>query len=169
MSASPQLAPSTQKLNLIVDDTHLNIGVISGALKDSYKTKVATNGQKALALASADDKPDLILLDIMMPGMDGYEVCSRLKSDPATREIPVIFLTGQTSAEDETRGFEVGAVDYVHKPFSPAVVNARVRSHILLREARAQLAAQLLALNTDIEMARQIQLSILPHSIPKLS
>ena len=168
MSASPQLAPSAQKLSLIVDDTPLNIGVISGALKDSYKTKVATNGEKALALASAEEKPDLILLDIMMPGMDGYEVCSRLKSDPATREIPVIFLTGQTAAEDETRGFEVGAVDYVHKPFSPAVVKARVRSHIFLREARAQLASQLLALNNELEMARQIQLSILPHSIPKL-
>ena len=168
MSATPQMAPSAQRLILIVDDTPLNIGVISGALKDSYKTKVATNGEKALALASADEKPDLILLDIMMPGMDGYEVCSRLKSDPATREIPVIFLTGQTSADDETRGFEVGAVDYVHKPFSPAVVKARVRSHILLREARAQLASQLLALNDELEMARQIQLSILPHSIPKL-
>jgi len=168
MSATPQPAPSVQKLILIVDDTPVNIGVISGALKDSYKTKVATNGEKALALASAEEKPDLILLDIMMPGMDGYEVCSRLKADPATSEIPVIFLTGQTSAEDETRGFEVGAVDYVHKPFSPAVVNARVRSHILLREARAQLAAQLLALNNELEMARQIQLSILPHSIPKL-
>ena len=169
MSATPQLAPALQKLILIVDDTPLNIGVISGALKDSYKTKVATNGEKALALASAEEKPDLILLDIMMPGMDGYEVCSRLKADPATSEIPVIFLTGQTSAEDETRGFEVGAVDYVHKPFSPAVVKARVRSHILLREARGQLASQLLALNTELEMARQIQLSILPHSIPKLA
>jgi sigma-B regulation protein RsbU (phosphoserine phosphatase) len=169
MSATPQLAPSAQKLILIVDDTPLNIGVISGALKDSYKTKVATNGEKALALASAEEKPDLILLDIMMPGMDGYEVCSRLKADPATSEIPVIFLTGQTSAEDETRGFEAGAVDYVHKPFSPAVVKARVRSHILLREARAQLASQLLALNTELEMARQIQLSILPHSIPRLA
>jgi serine phosphatase RsbU (regulator of sigma subunit) len=169
MSATPQLAPSAQKLILIVDDTPLNIEVISGALKDSYKTKVATNGEKALALASAEEKPDLILLDIMMPGIDGYEVCCRLKADPATSEIPVIFLTGQTSAEDETRGFEVGAVDYVHKPFSPAVVKARVRSHILLREARAQLASQLLALNTELEMARQIQLSILPHSIPKLA
>jgi phosphoserine phosphatase RsbU/P len=169
MSTAPQLAPSAQKLILVVDDTPLNIGVISGALKDSYKTKVATNGEKALALASAEDKPDLILLDIMMPGMDGYEVCTRLKADPSTRDIPVIFLTGQTSAEDETRGFEVGAVDYVHKPFSPAVVKARVRSHILLREARAQLATQLLALNDELEMARQIQLSILPHSIPKLT
>jgi serine phosphatase RsbU (regulator of sigma subunit) len=168
MSATPQQAPAMQKLILIVDDTPLNIGVIAGALKDSYKTKVATNGEKALALASGEDKPDLILLDIMMPGMDGYEVCSRLKADPSTREIPVIFLTGQTSAEDETRGFAVGAVDYVHKPFSPAVVKARVRSHILLREARSQLAEQLVALNNELEMARQIQLSILPHSIPKL-
>src|SRR6516164_8648911 len=172
MSATPQpvepLTAAAQKLILIVDDTPTNIGVISGALKDSYRTKIATNGEKALALAGAEEKPDLILLDIMMPGMDGYEVCTRLKTDPATREIPVIFLTGQTGAEDETRGFEVGAVDYVHKPFSPAVVRARVRSHILLREARAQLAEQLLALNNELGMARQIQLSILPHSIPAL-
>ncbi|HVM74475.1 MAG TPA: SpoIIE family protein phosphatase [Candidatus Saccharimonadales bacterium] len=169
MSATAQPALQTQKLILIVDDTPTNIGVISGALKDSYRTKIATNGEKALALAGAEEKPDLILLDIMMPGMDGYEVCTRLKADAATREIPVIFLTGQTGAEDETRGFEVGAVDYVHKPFSPAVVKARVRTHILLREARAQLAAQLDALNQELEMARQIQLSILPHSIPQLA
>jgi phosphoserine phosphatase RsbU/P len=168
MAAAPQPVPATQKLVLIVDDTPLNISVISGALRDTYKTKVATNGEKAIALASAEEKPDLILLDVMMPGMDGYEVCTRLKADPATSEIPVIFLTGQTSAEDETRGFEVGAVDYVHKPFSPAVVKARVRSHILLREARAQLAAQLLAVNNELEMARQIQLAILPHSLPKI-
>ena len=88
MSATPQQAPIAQKLILIVDDTPTNIGVISGALRDSYKTKIASNGQKALALASAEDKPDLILLDVMMPEMDGYEVCSRLKADPATREIP---------------------------------------------------------------------------------
>jgi serine phosphatase RsbU (regulator of sigma subunit) len=168
MPPTPDPAPVSQKLILIVDDTPTNIGVISGALKDSYKTKIATNGEKALTLASAEEKPDLILLDVVMPGMDGYEVCSRLKSDPATAEIPVIFLTGQTDAEDETRGFAVGAVDYVHKPFSPAVVRARVRSHILLREARAQLAEQLLALNNELEMARQIQLSILPHSLPEL-
>lgn len=168
MSATPQEPTATQKLILIVDDTPTNIGVISGALKDLYKTKIATNGPKALALACAEQKPDLILLDVMMPEMDGYEVCMRLKADPSTREIPVIFLTGQTSADDETRGFEVGAVDYIHKPFSSAVVKARVRSHILLRESRAQLAAQLLALNNELEMARQIQLSILPHSVPQL-
>jgi serine phosphatase RsbU (regulator of sigma subunit) len=169
MSATPQLKAQPQKLILIVDDTPTNIGVISGALKDSYKTKVATNGAKALAIAAEEEKPDLILLDVMMPEMDGYEVCTHLKADQATREIPVIFLTGQTSAEDETKGFEVGAVDYVHKPFSPAVVKARVRSHILLREARAQLANQLLAINAELEMARQIQLSILPQTLPKLA
>jgi phosphoserine phosphatase RsbU/P len=168
MSATAKQAPSDQKLILIVDDTPTNLGVISGALTDTYKTKVATNGQKALALASGDEKPDLILLDVVMPEMDGYEVCTRLKADPATREIPVIFLTGQTSVEDETRGFSVGGVDYVHKPFSPAIVKARVHSHILLREARAQLARQLDVLNTELEMAHQIQLSILPHELPKL-
>jgi serine phosphatase RsbU (regulator of sigma subunit) len=168
MSATPKQVPCAQKLILIVDDTPTNLGVISGALTDTYKTKVATNGEKALALASADEKPDLILLDVVMPEMDGYEVCTRLKADPATREIPVIFLTGQTSVEDETRGFSVGGVDYVHKPFSPAIVKARVQSHILLREARAQLAKQLNVLNAELEMAHQIQLSILPHELPRL-
>src|SRR5580698_9427004 len=158
-----------QKSILIVDDTPINIGVISGALKDSYKTKVATNGEKALAIASGDDKPDLILLDVMMPGMDGYEVCRRLKANPETRDIPVIFLTGQTGTEDETKGFEVGAVDYIHKPFSEAVVKARVRTHLMLRAAHEQIAQQLVEINIELEMARQIQLSILPSSTPKIA
>jgi phosphoserine phosphatase RsbU/P len=159
---------SAPKMILIVDDTPINIGVISGALKDTYATKVATSGEKALAIASAAEKPDLILLDVMMPEMDGYEVCRRLKANPDTRDIPVIFLTGQTQAEDETKGFEVGAVDYIHKPFSAAVVKARVRTHLMLREAHAQIAKQLVEINTELEMARQIQLSILPSSTPKI-
>ncbi len=154
---------------LIVDDTPINIGVISGALKDSFSTKVATSGAKALAIASGKEKPDLILLDVLMPEMDGYEVCRRLKADPDTRDIPVIFLTSQTEAEDETKGFEVGAVDYIHKPFSAPVVKARVRTHLMLREAHAQIAKQLVEINTELEMARQIQLSILPSSTPKIS
>jgi phosphoserine phosphatase RsbU/P len=158
-----------QKLILIVDDTPINIGVISGALKDSFATKVATSGEKALAIASGKERPDLILLDIMMPEMDGYEVCRRLKANPDTRDIPVIFLTSQTEAEDETKGFEVGAVDYVHKPFSAAVVKARVRTHLMLREAHAQIAKQLVEINTELEMARQIQLSILPSTTPKIN
>ncbi len=157
-----------QKSILIVDDTPINIGVISGALKDTFKTKVATNGEKALEIANGSDKPDLILLDVLMPHMDGYEVCRRLKANPETRDIPVIFLTGQTGAEDETMGFEAGAVDYIHKPFSEPVVKARVHTHLMLREAHAQIAQQLIAMNIEMEMGRQIQLSILPKSTPKL-
>jgi phosphoserine phosphatase RsbU/P len=157
-----------QKLILVVDDTPLNISVITGALKDTYRTKVATSGAKALAIAVADEKPDLILLDVMMPEMDGYEVCRRLKADPTTREIPVIFLTAQTDAEDETRGFQVGAVDYVHKPFSPAVMKARVHTHLALRETREKLAQQLLAIQKELETARLIQQSILPQTVPQI-
>ena len=118
---------------LIVDDSPANIQVVNSILKDIYKIRIATNGAKALELAKATPPPDLILLDVMMPEMDGYEVCTRLKADLETREIPVIFLTGQTEVEDETKGFEVGAVDYIHKPFSPAVVKARVQTHLVLR------------------------------------
>ena len=107
-----------KKLVLIVDDTPTNVAVVSGLLKDSFRTKVATNGEKALAIATAAEKPDLILLDVMMPGMDGYEVCRRLKDNPVTRDIPIIFLTAKTEEVDEEKGFDVGAVDYIHKPFS---------------------------------------------------
>jgi adenylate cyclase len=131
-----------KKLILLVDDTPANIQVVHNILKNSYTTRIATNGAKALELAKASPQPDLILLDVMMPDLDGYEVCSRLKSDPNTREIPIIFLTGKTEAEDETRGFELGAVDYIHKPFSPAVVQARVHTQLTLREAREQLAEE---------------------------
>jgi putative two-component system response regulator len=115
-----------RKLVLIVDDTPTNVSVVSGVLKDSFRTKVATNGEKALAIATAAEKPDLILLDVMMPGMDGYEVCRRLKDNPATRDIPIIFLTAKTDELDEEKGFDVGAVDYIHKPFSGPIVLARV-------------------------------------------
>ena len=157
-----------QKLILVVDDTPLNISVVTGALKDTYRTKIATSGAKALAIAAAEEKPDLILLDVMMPEMDGYEVCCRLKGNPMTREIPVIFLTAQTEVEDETRGFQVGAVDYVHKPFSPAVVKARVHTHLVLRETREKLAKQLLAIQRELETARLIQQSILPETVPPI-
>ncbi len=128
------------KTVLLVDDEPANIQIVNSILKDIYKTRIATNGAKALELANQVPAPDLILLDVMMPDMDGYEVCSRLKSADHTRDIPVIFLTGQTEIDDETKGFEVGAVDYIHKPFSPAVVQARVRTHLVLRGIREQLA-----------------------------
>ena len=126
---------------LLVDDAPANIAVANSILKDIYKIRIATDGARALKLVKLAPSPDLILLDVLMPGMDGYEVCTRLKADPETRDIPVIFLTGQTEIADETRGFDVGAVDYIHKPFSPAVVKARVRTHLVLRE-KTELIAQ---------------------------
>ena len=132
------MAGSGRKLVLIVDDTPTNVSVVSGVLKDSFKTKVATNGEKALAIAFAAEKPDLILLDVMMPDMDGYEVCRRLKADPKTRDIPVIFLTAKTDSIDEEKGFEVGAVDYIHKPFSGPIVLARVKTQLALQEALSE-------------------------------
>ena len=129
------MTASDRKLVLIVDDTPTNVAVVSGVLKDSFRTKVATNGEKALAIANAPDKPDLILLDVMMPGMDGFEVCRRLKDNPATRDIPIIFLTAKTDEVDEEKGFDVGAVDYIHKPFSAPIVLARVRTQLALQEA----------------------------------
>jgi serine phosphatase RsbU (regulator of sigma subunit) len=160
--------PDQQKTILLVDDAPSNIQVANSILKDIYKIRIATNGTKALELANAAPPPDLILLDIVMPGMDGYEVCTRLKQDALTRDIPVIFLTGQTEIEDETKGFEVGAVDYIHKPFSPAIVKARVQTHLVLRGIREQLAQQLQTIQKELETARQIQLSILPTEIPKI-
>lgn len=160
--------PDQQKTILLVDDAPSNIQVANAILKNAYKVRVATSGAKALELAYASPAPDLILLDIVMPEMDGYEVCSRLKKDVRTRDIPVIFLTGQTEIEDETKGFEVGAVDYIHKPFSPAIVMARVQTHLLLRGIREQLAHQLHTIQKELETARQIQLSILPAEIPKI-
>ncbi len=152
----------------MVDDAPANLQVVNSILKDDFKIRVATSGAKALELVKVKPYPDLILLDVMMPEMDGYEVCAILKASPETKDIPVIFLTGKTEADDETRGFKVGAVDYIHKPFSPAVVQARVHTHLVLREAREQLARQLLTINNELEMAREIQLSILPHQTPKI-
>ncbi len=160
--------PEEKKLVLVVDDAPANLQVVNSILKDDFKIRVATSGAKALELVKVKPYPDLILLDVMMPEMDGYEVCAILKASPETKDIPVIFLTGRTEADDETRGFKVGAVDYIHKPFSPAVVQARVHTHLVLREAREQLARQLLTINNELEMAREIQLSILPHEIPKI-
>lgn len=124
---------------LIVDDTPFNLTLMNGLLGDDYKVKVANDGEKALRIARAESPPDLILLDIVMPGMDGYEVCRKLKSDPATRDIPVIFLTAKSASEDERAGLELGAVDYISKPVVPPVVLARIRTHLALKQAREQL------------------------------
>jgi len=131
-----------KKLILLVDDAPANLQVAREILKDTYKIRIATAGAKALELVKTQPPPDLILLDVMMPEMDGYEVCTRLKADPETRDIPIIFLTAATDVKDETQGFDVGAVDYIHKPFSPPVVMARVQTHLNLRETREQLARE---------------------------
>ena len=132
------MSTSDRKLILIVDDTPTNVSVVSGLLKDSYRTKVANNGERALAIVSGPEKPDLILLDVTMPDMDGFEVCRRLKANPDTREIPIIFLTARTDYVDEIKGFEAGAVDYIHKPFSAPIVLARVKTHLAVQASLAQ-------------------------------
>ena len=118
---------------LVVDDTPDNLILMSSLLKTDYKVKIANSGEKALRVASSATPPDLILLDIMMPGMDGYEVCQRLKREPNTMNIPVIFLTAKSEMEDEKKGLELGAVDYITKPISPPIVLARVKNHLALK------------------------------------
>lgn len=120
---------------LVVDDTPDNLTLMSALLKGSYRVKVANSGEKALRIAQSDHPPDLILLDIMMPGMDGYQVISELKRDPRTRDVPVIFLTAKAEIDDERRGLELGAVDYITKPISPPIVVARVKAQLTLKAA----------------------------------
>lgn len=128
---SPPMPNSRAKI-LIVDDVPSNVHVLSRILRDDYDIYFATNGEKALELVQAQ-MPDLVLLDIMMPDMDGFEVCTRIKENPATSDIPVIFISARGEVEDETRGLQVGAIDFITKPISPPIVHARVRNHILLK------------------------------------
>ncbi|CAK0741011.1 putative cyclic di-GMP phosphodiesterase VC_1348 [Azospirillaceae bacterium] len=127
---------------LIVDDEPINLKVLSDLLRDSYTLSVAKDGPQALARMAAGVMPDLILLDIMMPGMDGIMVCEQLKRNPATADVPIIFVTAMGQPHDETRGFDVGAVDYITKPISPPVLQARVRTHIALVQAQRRLSDQ---------------------------
>lgn len=133
---------------LVVDDEPANLQVLRHILQEDYRLLFAKDGAKALELA-AREKPELILLDVMMPGMTGYQVCAQLKATPATSAIPVIFVTALADVEDEAQGFAVGAVDYITKPVSPAIVKARVRTHLSLvrveelRETRLQIVQRL--------------------------
>ncbi len=133
---------SAKQVILIVDDTPDNITLLSALLKDKYKIKIATNGLKALHIASIDPSPDLILLDVMMPEMDGYETCRRLKENPQTQQIPIIFLTAKSQVSDEEMGLRLGAVDYISKPVSPPIVLARVATQLNLVRARNLLQDQ---------------------------
>ena len=120
---------------LIVDDTPSNVQILAAILKDKYHIKVATSGKDCLKIATSDPRPDLILLDIEMPDMNGYEVCSKLK-ESSGKHIPIFFVTGKDNDSDEEKGFNLGAVDYITKPISPAIVRARVNTHIELKLQR---------------------------------
>lgn len=140
---------------LVVDDTPDNLALMSSLLKDHYKVKVANSGEKAIKITQSDNPPDLILLDIMMPGMNGYEVCQALKTDKATRDIPIIFLTAMTGTEDEKKGLELGAVDYITKPISPPIVLARVRTHLNMKAAADFLKDQNVYLENEVSKRTQ--------------
>ncbi|MDL2330237.1 response regulator [Desulfosarcina sp. OttesenSCG-928-A07] len=128
-------------LVLIVDDNTTNIDLLVSTLKSDYRLGIAKNGEKALEYVKKQ-RPDIVLLDIMMPGMDGYEVCQSLKADPETTAIPIIFITAMNEVTNKTRGFELGAVDYITKPFQAAEVKARIRMHLSIEEMRLELASQ---------------------------
>ncbi len=124
---------------LVVDDESSNIDLLQATLKSNYKIKAAINGLKALEIARGKQKPDLILLDLKMPGLSGHDVCFELKQDPKTKDIPVIFITASDELRDEAIGLKLGAVDYITKPFNPLIVKTRIKNHLELQHSRQQL------------------------------
>ncbi len=156
---------------LIVDDTPSNLNLLSDVLKDDYRIRVAVDGEKSLAIARSAEPPEVILLDVMMPGMDGYEVCRQLKAQAATRDIPVIFVTAMSEVEDETRGLELGGVDYVTKPISPAIVKARLKAHVALSRQARQLAAMVGRLEAQAAELQQLNRTLeerVTHEVGKV-
>jgi len=148
-----------QQTILIVDDTPENLTLMHGLLRDRYRTRIAHNGERALQVVLDEPMPDLILLDVMMPGMGGFEVCRRLKASARTAHIPVIFLTSRAEIEDEQAGFDAGAVDYIIKPISPPIVLARVRTHLKLKGMADFLKDKNAFLKSEVEeRTRDLQL-----------
>lgn len=136
------MSPDTRKNRvLLVDDIPSNIKVLALALKEDHKLQVTTSGEDALKVARTSPQPDLILLDIMMPGMDGFEVCRRLKADPVTENIPVIFVTALNEEADEEKGLDLGAIDYITKPYSIPLTRRRVQTHLELKTCHEHMAA----------------------------
>lgn len=125
-----------QQSILIVDDSEFNIKYLEEILQEHYQIQTANSGQKALEIAFSNNPPDLILLDVVMPDINGYDVCIKLKQTDNTKNIPIMFITGNAKEEDEIYGFSIGAVDYISKPFSPTIVKARVKTHVELKKYR---------------------------------
>jgi len=138
---------------LVVDDTPENIDILGGILGRDYKIKFAINGEKALKIARAKNPPDLILLDIMMPGIDGYEVCRQLKQHDGTNKIPVIFVTAMNEVKDEEKGFKIGGVDYITKPISAPIVRERVKTHLALYDQNRVLEQKVLERTAELKDA----------------
>jgi putative two-component system response regulator len=158
LAAVDRPASESRPTVLVVDDTAENLQLMHGLLRDHYRVRLATTGEIALKLAGMEPLPDLILLDIMMPDLNGFEVCSRLKQEPLTRAIPVIFLTAMDQDIDQEEGFSRGCVDYITKPIAPPVVMARVATHIALKQARDQLADTNANLQREVEcQTREVQ------------
>lgn len=152
---------------LVVDDTPANLTLLSSVLSPHYRVQLAPSGNKALELVRRQ-KPDLIVLDIMMPGLDGYEVCRRLKREPDTQHIPVLFLSALSQAEDESRGFEIGAADFIHKPFNPLTVLARVATQLQAKRGRDSLSernewlqAELKSRLSEVDRLREATLQVM--------
>jgi putative two-component system response regulator len=146
---------------LIVDDTPDNIHVLMQALKDDYKVVAATNGEKALKMANAEEQPDIILLDVMMPEMDGYEVCKRLKESVVTADIPVIFITALSESSDEEKGLAAGAVDFIVKPINPTLVKMRVQNHLELKKHRDDLESLVAERTRELELTQEVTIESL--------
>ncbi len=151
---------NTKPTLVVVDDTPDNLILMNALLRDIYTVKVANSGERCLMIAQGENPPDLVLLDIMMPDMDGYEVCRKLKENPRTRDIPVIFLTAKANVEDEEYGFGLGAVDYITKPISPPIVLARVKNHLALKATADFLRDQNEFLENQVQMRIQDVLAI---------
>jgi len=149
-----------QQKVLIVDDTPENIHILMGILEDQYDLSVAINGEKALKIAAMESSMDLILLDIMMPEMDGYEVCAKLKANRKTATIPVIFVTALTADETEAKGLELGAVDYITKPFNPALVRARVKNHLEMKNYRDKLEEMVREKTNELMITRDVAIEL---------
>ena len=155
---------------MVVDDTEENVDILVETLGEDYEISVAMDGESALE-DIAENPPDLVLLDIMMPGIDGYEVCKRLKANPETSDIPIIFITAMGEVQDEEKGLELGAVDYIRKPITPTIVKTKVKNHLMAQLTHVRQLGESTAAREKIEkelnVARVLQMDILPRSFPK--